>query len=690
MPGLEGKTLDHYELRRVIGRGGMADVYAGYDLLYEREVAVKVFKREEEQMLRRFIREAQLMDSLDNTHLVPIYNSGSSSFGDTTWYYIVMPFMQGGTLRARIRRSPLSLTEACIDLGDIADALDYIHKRGIVHRDIKASNVLLDADGRCYLSDFGIARTNTDATQLTSTGNVLGTVDYVAPELFETNRKADTGTDLYSLGVLLFEMVTGQLPFTAENQIALVTMHMNARPPVPSSIAPHIPAAVDRVILRALAKKPEQRYHSAIELADAFCRAVAFGVADPDAASEQVADAMFGVVPPVGEYQGGQAPVGSDFPTLIQSPAGQSARSGPVILPPPVTGTGQPRRGMQTPAFPLQGTPVSPISPVPPVSTPRPAGPVRPQRRRDRRGLIVALIALAALLLVLVPIIVVAIANSGNTAPPGANSSTSTAALTQTAAGVTATPTAAATPTPSPTPNATATARAQAAATATADAQATASAIAAVTATARAQASATAGVIATATGGTPSYADVLNNPNAAKTQAAQWDGLNGGDSQCVFASDGYHVKQSTSSNNLHACHEAAYQYGNAAIKVDVTILKGHSGGLFLRFSTGFVGNYNGYLFEIDSKGHYKFSIFAGGIVQDWTLSPALKTGYNVTNTIAVIMNGNSFALYANGAYLTTLTDSGNQFTSGNVALFASAANADTEVVYSNLGVYPSS
>ncbi len=674
MPGLEGKALNRYELRRLVGRGGMADVYMAYDPLREREVAVKVFKREEEQMLRRFIREAQVMESLHNPHLVPVYDSGVGLIGDTPWYYIVMPFMQGGTLRARIRRSPLSLADACVDLGDIANALDYIHSKGIIHRDIKASNVLLDAEGHCYLSDFGIARMNTDATQLTSTGNVLGTVDYVAPELFEINRKADAGSDLYSLGVLLFEMVTGQLPFHAENQIALVTMHMNAQPPLPSSIAPQVTLPVDRVILRALAKKPEQRYGSATALADAFCHAVAFSAAHAADTWEQE-DA---IVPPLDPYQGTPVIAGSDLPTLIQSPTGQSAHDGPMVLPPPVTG--QPRRSMQTPVVPLQAAAIPPVTPSPPVS------PARPQPSRDRRSLIVTIMALVVLLLVLVPVIIVAI-----TTHPGNSGGTTgaTGTSTPTQSGISSvTATTQATATPSPTPNATATAQAQAAATATAQVQATASVIAAVTATARAQASATAGVIATATGGTPSYADSLTNPFISKTQLAQWDGVNGGDSQCVFHSDGYHVKQNVSSNNLHACHEAAYQYGNATIIADVTILKGHSGGIFFRFSTGAFGTYNGYLFEIDSRGNYKLSIFAGQIIQDWTPSSALKTGYNVTNTLAVIMKGSTFALYANGAYMTTLTDSSNAFASGDVAFFASAANADTEVVFSNLGVYP--
>ncbi|MGZ3617742.1 MAG: serine/threonine-protein kinase, partial [Ktedonobacteraceae bacterium] len=271
---LEGKVLDHYELRRLAGKGGMANVYEALDLQIQEKVAVKVFKREDEELLRRFTREAHVMASLRHEHLVPIIDSGQYQLQGDLRYYIVMPFFDGGTLRVRIRRSSLSLQETCQNLQDIAGALDYIHSQGIIHRDIKASNILLNSHKQVFLTDFGIARIATDATHLTSTGDVLGTVDYVAPELFEEHRRADARSDLYSLGVLLYEMVTGRLPFTAESQLVVVSMHINMRPPSPRNIVPTVSSQIERVLYKALEKKPEQRYASATELAEAFCYAV--------------------------------------------------------------------------------------------------------------------------------------------------------------------------------------------------------------------------------------------------------------------------------------------------------------------------------------------------------------------------------------------------------------------------------
>src|SRR5436190_21206120 len=146
MANLEGRTLDRYELRQLLGKGGMADVYLGYDTRFDRVVAVKVFKREDEDLLRRFIREAQLMAKLSNPHLMRVYAAGNAQIDGMNVYYIAMPFMSGGTLRSRVRGTPLAPKEACRYLRDIANALDYMHEQGIIHRDIKASNVLLDAE----------------------------------------------------------------------------------------------------------------------------------------------------------------------------------------------------------------------------------------------------------------------------------------------------------------------------------------------------------------------------------------------------------------------------------------------------------------------------------------------------------------------------------------------------------------
>jgi eukaryotic-like serine/threonine-protein kinase len=658
MAALEGKILDRYELRRLIGKGGMANVYEAQDLQFQRKVAVKVFKREDEAMLRRFIREARLMASLRHGHLVPIIDSGQCELDGETRYYLVMPFLEGGTLRARIRRSPLSLSEACNSIQEIASALDYIHSQGIIHRDIKASNVLLDADGRCYLTDFGIARITSDLTQLTSTGDVLGTVDYVAPELFEEERRADTRSDLYSLGVLLFEMVTGRLPFPAENQLAVVSMHINKRPPSPRSIAPHISSRVERVIFKALEKRPEQRYANATELAKAFCRAAGAGSKNEELERSDVPKVeQPDVVATIG---GTNQIVLSHLPPVAA--VNQAARPSPFADTTEGYQFIAPQAGLNAPVARAE----MPQAPLPPSSPPRAP---RPAYRRRWLAIVLALLGLVLLTASLLAIVLPRTNNGGN--------STNGTTQTSTTAGVQSL---------TATPNLTATAQAAQAATATAQAQETATAIAGMTATAQARASATAGVIQTATAGKPAYQDALNNANNANTTAANWDQ----NSHCVFASDGYHVKEAI---NLHGCKESVNTYQNVAITVDARILSGQTAGLFFRISTAFLLNtYAGYLFEISNTGKYRilrsgnFS-FGSTPLKDWTSSSALKTGNSVTNTLQVIARGSSLFFYANGVFLVQLTDT--NYASGVIAFLATSdGTTQADIVYSNLEVYP--
>lgn len=655
MAELEGKTLDRYELRRIIGKGGMANVYEAYDPNFHRMVAIKVFKREDEEMLRRFIREAQLMAGLRHPHLVEVYDTGESQLDGATRYYIVMPLLTGGTLRSRIRRAPLSLPEVCQCMKDIGDALDYIHAQGIVHRDIKASNVLLNEEGRCYLTDFGIARITSDATQLTSTGNVLGTVDYVAPELFEVHRRADARSDLYSLGVLLYEMVTGRLPFSADNQLALISMHVNKQPPSPLLYVPQISQEVVGVIYRALEKQPEMRYGSARELADAFCRAAnrrSGGSQRGQGYSELEPAAL--AMGPLGAAPAASAP----------------ASKGPIGRPSPLAGG--------TEAFPY----VPPAAPGALPETPRRSESIEPgalvgagaARPRSRRVLILTAIVLAILLIGSASASYIVLNHQITPTP------TQIVQNSPTTSGVSPT-----TGQASPSPNLTQTAQAGVQATGTAKAQATASVIANATGTASVQASATAGPLQTATAGSPAYQDTLTNANSPATVAANWDE----NSQCSFASDGYHVSQSAS--GFKGCREQGKTYGNLALAVDVTILSGHSGGIFFRLNTNFVGNYDGYLFEVDSQGNYKLSYEQGTgihILKDWSATSLLQRGYHATNLLQLIAHGSTLTFYVNSKFLVQIQDSYDPGTTpASIGFLATADASDAEVVYSNLKVY---
>jgi serine/threonine protein kinase len=656
MIGLEGRTLNDFSLRQLIGRGGMADVYLADDTHIGREVAIKVFKRDDDDMLRRFLREARLMASLHHPHLMPIYDAGTAVVDGVERYYITMPYMPAGTLRSTLRKSRPSLQQVSIYIHDIASALDYIHSQGIIHRDIKSSNILLDTKGNCYLSDFGIARNVSDATQMTSTGNVLGTVDYVAPELFEPDHKADARSDFYSLGVLLYEMVTGRLPFIGESQIAIVTMHVGKQPPRPSIFVSDLSAPVERVLLKALSKDPAQRYPTAIALADAFSRAIR---APYQAITSQDREA-----------------------SIMQQPA-KPARTprekSPLILPAPTTDTPQPHLA------PLDEATIGFRQPASSAQMPNPPqlSQYRPPSSPQKRGRIVALIAILALLAISIPAVSLALY-------PHLFATTTPATSTPTVQNQqpTATPTMA----PTATPNMTATAHALSL-TATAQAlHATATAIAGITATAQAQVAATAGVIQTATALSPTYTDLLNNANNPITLNEQWDSDT---HNCVFRPDGYHVI--TGLISIKGCREKRVPYINSTISVDMTLASGTTGGIFFHVNTDFANDYAGYLFEVDTQGNYRLSrsddyttsymtqdvlLKSGKVPSGW------KPGLHVKNTLQLIIHDGVINFYTNTIYLNSVTDT--TYTEGTFG-FASSKNSDQspgEAIYSNLRIYP--
>ncbi len=267
-----GKTLGSYRVIEQIGMGGMANVYKAYDPNTDRYVALKVLPERlsaDPDFRKRFRREAKAIAKLEHLHILPIFAYGE----EDDFAYLVMRYIETGTLSERVERGPLSLDAADRLLGQIASALDYAHERGILHRDVKPSNVLLDEHGNSYLTDFGIAKIVEATIDLTG-DSILGTPKYMSPEQCRGEKNLTPATDIYSLGIVLFEMLTGRPPFEAETPIAVIHMQLHEPLPLPRSLRPDLPEEVEKVILKALAKEPEQRYESAQRMAEAFQKAV--------------------------------------------------------------------------------------------------------------------------------------------------------------------------------------------------------------------------------------------------------------------------------------------------------------------------------------------------------------------------------------------------------------------------------
>jgi eukaryotic-like serine/threonine-protein kinase len=260
--------IGRYEIKGELGRGGMATVYLAHDPDMGRDVALKLLPREftkESTYLERFRREVRIIATLEHPAIVPIYDFGEED-GQP---YFVMRYMSGGSLTDRLKKGPLPPQEAARVLERIGSALDHAHQRGIVHRDLKPGNILFDQYGNAFLGDFGIARMSASSSTLTGTFTV-GTPAYMSPEQARGQLEIDGRTDIYALGVILFELLTGQIPFRADTPVGLAMMHITQPIPPVRETRPDVPPQFEAAINRAMAKEPDQRFATASELVTAL------------------------------------------------------------------------------------------------------------------------------------------------------------------------------------------------------------------------------------------------------------------------------------------------------------------------------------------------------------------------------------------------------------------------------------
>ena len=312
---MTAQTLNEYTLVRLVARGGMAEVYEGHDPDLDRTVAIKVILPAmggEPGFEERFRREARLVASLRHPHIVQVFDFGVADGKP----FMVMEYLPGGTLKDRLadlrsRSQTMPLAEIARILDALAGALDYAHGRGAIHRDIKPANILFTAENEPVLADFGIARLLGDVSQLTAAGQIVGSPAYMAPEQAR-GEEVDGRGDQYALGVVLYEMAAGRPPFQADSPTAMLMQHVSSPPPLPRSLNPLLPEAVQAVLLKALAKQPGQRFPSVSDLAAAFRGALAgeapaAGDALPPDAATLVEAAAVGEAPATAMQATGEA-----------------------------------------------------------------------------------------------------------------------------------------------------------------------------------------------------------------------------------------------------------------------------------------------------------------------------------------------------------------------------------------------
>lgn len=268
-----GTKLGAYEITEEIGKGGMATVYRAYQPSMDRHVAVKIIRSSilgDEIGRDRFQREAKLIAKLEHPHLLPVYDFDGAHDPP----YIVMRYLEGGTLKKVMDAGPLPVDELLYMLRQVATALDYAHRQGVVHRDLKPSNIMIDREGNAFIADFGIAQVSDAAKDLTGTGNVIGTPGYMAPEQARAKGELDGRADVYSLGVITYELLAGRGPFDRDSAVEELMAHLQETPPDISGYKPELSEDVNQVVQTALSKDPEQRYATTGELVAALAAAL--------------------------------------------------------------------------------------------------------------------------------------------------------------------------------------------------------------------------------------------------------------------------------------------------------------------------------------------------------------------------------------------------------------------------------